>query len=172
MTLKEKIMEPITIALIAFIGGGVVTGGTIWGIQNAEKNKEKTADVITAIGNLETKFEQAQAKAVSNLTEPDLLKVPCSADFINGTFDTEGKQLTPANGDMLCREMFCRMNRQGGGQNSGGGAGATAQDCSAISDANISVLIAKTCLPLWAEGAGADQNSQYSRCIDLFEDKK
>ena len=165
-------MDPITIALIAFITGGAITGGTIWGIQNAEKNKEKTADVIKAIGDLETKFEQSQAKAVINLTEPDLLKVPCSAEFINGTFDADGKQLSPANGDMLCREMFCRMNRQGGGQNSGGGAGATAQDCSAISDASISVLIAKTCLPLWNEGAGSDQNSQYSRCIDLFEDKK
>jgi hypothetical protein len=165
-------MEPLTLGLLCFLGGSLVTGGAIWGITEAEKSKENTADVITAIGNLETKFEQAQAKAVSNLTEPDLLKIPCSADFINGTFKEDGTQLTPANGDMLCREMFCRMNRQGGGQNSGGGAGATAQDCSSISDANISVLIAKTCLPLWAEGAGADQNSQYNRCIDLFEDKK
>ncbi len=165
-------MEPFTLALIAFLGGGLVTGGTIWGIQNAEKNKEKTADVINAIGSLETKFEQSQAKAVTNLTEPDLLKTPCSANFINGTFDSEGKQLTPANGDMLCREMFCRMNRQGGGQNSSGGAGATAQECSAISDANLSILIVKACMPYWEEKAGADQNSRYSRCIDIFSDAK
>lgn len=166
-------MEPLSIGAICFLVGSLITGGTIWGIQsNQDKKNAETAKVIEAIGNLETEFEQSQAKAVVNLTEPDLLKVPCSADYINGTIDENGKQLTPANGDTLCREMFCRMNRQGGGQNSGGGAGATAQDCSSISDANISLVIAKTCLQHWEEGSGADQNSKYSRCLDIFEDKK
>ena len=166
-------MEPISLGAICFLVGSLITGGTIWGIQsNKAKQNAETAKVIDAIGNLETKYEKSQAKAVVNLTEPDLLKVPCSAEYINGTFDDKGAQLTPANGDMLCREMFCRMNRQGGGQNSGGGAGATAQDCSSITDANTAVLITKTCLPFWEEGAGADQNSRYSRCIDIFEDKK
>jgi len=165
-------MSALTIALIAFLSGGLVTGGTIWGIQSAENKKEKTADVIEAIAGLETRFEQAQATSVTNLTEPDLLKIPCSSEFINGTFNDEGDQISPANGDMLCREMFCRMNRQGGGQNSSGGAGATAQECSAISDANISVLIVKACMPYWEEKSGADQNSRYSRCIDIFSDAK
>ena len=61
-------MDPITIAFIAFIGGGVVTGGTIWGIQSSSKNQEKTADVLEAVAGLETKFEQSQAQAVTNLT--------------------------------------------------------------------------------------------------------
>ena len=165
--------DPITVGTIAFLIGSLITGGTIWGVQaNQAKKNAETSKVIEAIAKLETEFEQSQAKAVVNLTEPDLLKIPCSADYINGTMDEKGKQLTPANGDTLCREMFCRMNRQGGGQNSGGGAGATAQDCSSISDANTSLIIAKTCLPFWEEGAGADQNSQYNRCLDIFEDKK
>ena len=165
--------DPFTVGTIAFLIGSLITGGTIWGVQSNRANKNaETSKVIEAIGKLETKYEQSQAKAVVNLTEPDLLKIPCSAEYINGTLDENGKQLTPANGDTLCREMFCRMNRQGGGQNSAGGAGATAQDCSSISDANTSLIIAKTCLPYWEEGAGADQNSQYSRCLDIFEDKK
>ena len=172
MSLKERIMDPLTLGLIAFFGGSLITGGTIWGIQSSQRNKEDTADVITAIGQLETKFEQSQATAVINLTEPDLLKVPCSSEYIVGTFDKDGKQLSPANGDGLCREMFCRMNRQGGGQNSGGGAGATAQDCSAITDANLSILIAQTCLPYWGENAGGDQNSQYQQCLQIFKEKK
>ena len=170
-TLKERLMDPITLGLICFLGGGLVTGGTIWGIQNAEKNKEKTADVIKAIGDLETKFEKAQAKAVVNLTQPDLLKIPCSMEYINGTFDKDGNQLTPPNGDLLCREMFCRMNRQGGGQNSGGGAGATEQDCSAISGVKINKIKIDTCMEFWDAEGNNDQNSKYSRCVVQFDKK-
>ena len=164
-------MDPITIAIIAFLTGGLVTGGTIVGIQSSNKNKEKTADVIQAIGQLETKFEKAQATAVTNLTEPDLLKIPCSMDFINGTFDKEGKQINPPNGDLLCREMFCRMNRQGGGQNSSGGAGATETDCSAISGVQINLLKIDTCMKYWEIESTNDQNSKYQRCITQFDKK-
>ena len=157
-------MDPITIGLICFVAGGAVTGGTIWGIQASQKQEEKADEIIKA---LETKFEKAQASAVVNLTQPDLLKVPCSSEYINGSFDKQGKQLTPPNGDGLCREMFCRMNRQGGGQNSGGGSGATAQDCSAISDANLSILITSTCIPYYKEESGGDQNSLYQQCLQL-----
>ncbi len=151
----------ITTIVIAALSGSLLTGGTIWALEKRNKRSDLDLEsILTAIGDLETSFEKSQAEAVINLTEPDLLKTPCSAEYIE------------KHGDMLCREMFCRMNRQGGGQNSSGGAGATAQDCSAISDASISVLIADTCLPLWSEGAGSDQNSKYSRCIDLFDDKK
>lgn len=168
MTIKEKMMDPLTIALIAFIGGGAVTGGTIWGIQKANKSEENTADVISAISGLETKFEQSQAQAVTNLTEPDLLKIPCSLEYINGTFDADGKQLTPGNGDLLCREMFCRMNRQGGGQNSSGGAGATESDCSAISAVQINKLKIDTCMEYWDAEGNNDQNSKFARCVTQF----
>jgi hypothetical protein len=170
-TLKERIMDPLTIGLLCFLGGGLVTGGTIWGIQSAEKEKENTADVINAIGNLETKFEQSQAQAVTNLTEPDLLKIPCSMEFINGTFDKDGKQLTPPNGDLLCREMFCRMNRQGGGQNSSGGAGATESDCASISAVQINKLKIDACMTFWDAEGNNDQNSKFSRCIVQFDKK-
>jgi hypothetical protein len=164
-------MDPLTLGLLCFLGGSLVTGGAIWGVQNSEKNTENTAEVITAIGNLQTEFEKSQAKAVVNLTQPDLLKVPCSMEYINGTFDKDGKQLSPANGDLLCREMFCRMNRQGGGQNSGGGAGATEQDCSAISGVKINKLKIDTCMEFWDAEGNNDQNSKFARCIGQFDKK-
>jgi hypothetical protein len=163
-----KPMTPLTIALISFLGGSMVTGGAILAIN---KSKQEPQDIEKIISSLETQFEQAQASAVANLTETDLLKVPCSTDYINGVFK-DGKQIVKGNGDLLCREMFCRMNRQGGGQNSGGGGGATAQECSSISDASISLLMAQTCMVYWSDGAGGDQNSQYLRCIDIFDDSK
>ena len=162
-------MTPLTIGLIAFIAGGAITGGVIVKVSSSQEEQQ---DIDKVIESLETKFEKAQASAVKNLTQPDLLQVPCSAEYINGTFNDKGEQVIKGNGDLLCREMFCRMNRQGGGQNSGGGAGATQSDCSAISNAGISVLMAETCMPYWTENAGADQNSRYSRCIDIFDDGK
>ena len=91
---------------------------------------------------------------------------------MNGTFDSEGKQIIAGRGDGLCRELFCRMNRQGGGQNSGGGAGATAQDCSSISDANLSALVIETCMRFWDDEAGSDQNSKFQQCRNIFGEKK
>ena len=155
-------MTPLTIGLICFLSGGIISGFTVHKLKQPVEQRD---DVQAIIQSIETEFQKSQAQAVQNLTEPDLLKVPCSAQFINGTFDDDGKQLTPANGDTLCREMCCRMNRQGE-------KGATAQDCSAISDANISLIISSTCMPHWEDGAGADQNSRYQRCINIFDDKK
>lgn len=160
-------MTPLTIALISFIGGAIATGGTVLAIN---KSKQEDQDIEAIISSLETKFEQAQASAVQNLTETDLLKVPCSSEYINGTF-ANGQQVVAGRGDLLCREMFCRMNRQGGGQNSNGGAGATSQECQALSDTSLNMLKIELCFEYWTDGAGADQNSKYSQCINQFQKK-
>jgi hypothetical protein len=168
--IKVSEMTPLTIALISFIGGSAVTGGTIWAIN---KSKQQEQDIEAIISSLETQFEKAQASAVTNLTETDLLQVPCSTEYINGTFDKSGNQITKGKGDLLCREMFCRMNRQGGGQNSNGGAGATSQECSDISQASLNVLKLETCLPYWDENTaspnGINLNSKFGICIEQFK---
>ena len=134
-------MSVLSIVLISALSGGLVTGGTLWAIDKKNEDNANTEEILKAIGELETEYQKAQANAVTNLTEPDLLKIPCSMEFINGTFDKSGNQINPANGDLLCREMFCRMNRQGGGQNSSGGAGATENDCSAISAGALCLFV-------------------------------
>lgn len=58
-TLKERIMDPLTIGLLCFLGGSLLTGGTIWGIQEAEKNKVKeTTELVTAIGQLKDQIRR------------------------------------------------------------------------------------------------------------------
>lgn len=151
--LQRRGSDMWSIVLASFLGGGLVTGTVMWKMQSKANH---TSEILTAIGELEDEFSKAQATAVVNLTEPDLLRVPCSSEYIT------------SNGDLLCREMFCRMNRQGGGQNSGGGAGATEQDCSSISAAAVNSLKIETCMPYWGEGAGSDQNSQFWRCMTAF----
>jgi len=166
--IENSKMTPLTIALIAFLGGAGVTGGAVIAYN---KSQQEQQDIDKVIKSLETQFEKAQASVAVSLTETDLLKIPCSTEYINGTKDKNGNQLTTANGDLLCKEMFCRMNRQGGGQGSNGGAGATAQECQAISDTSLNVLKINTCFQYWKDGAGADQNSQYSQCINQFQKK-
>jgi hypothetical protein len=151
-------MTPLTIALISFIGGSVVTGGTVLAIN---KSQQEQQDIDKVIKSLETQFEKAQASAVVNLTETDLLQIPCSSEYIKD------------KGDLLCREMFCRMNRQGGGQNSNGGAGATSQECSDISQASLNKLKLETCMPYWDENTssqnGINLNSKFGICIEQFK---
>jgi len=147
----------ITTIIIAALSGALVTGSSIFIFQSRQADsKNSTEQIIKA---METEFEKAQAQAVHNLTEPDLLKVPCSEEYIS------------KRGDLLCREMFCRMNRQGGGANSSGGAGATESDCSAISAAAVNKLKIDSCMQYWDEGSGSDQNSQFWRCMSAFGQK-
>ena len=148
-------MSTLAIVIISVLGGAITTGGTIWAVQsNANKNKADTKEVIEAIAKLESSIDKAEAKAITNLTETDILAVPCSAEFINGTKDTAG------HGTLLCRELFCRMNRQGQGQ------GSEATECAAISNMLNSQIMVEECMKLWddttlvAGGNGINTNSK------------
>lgn len=150
-------MDTVYIAVIALLVG---VGGTL-GVQHAlrPKDKDDTAEVLKAIKELESSIDKAEASAIVSLTEVDLLKIPCSSEYIE------------KHSESLCREMFCRMNRQGQGQ------GSTAQECDSIGNAINSKAAIQTCMAYWDENTltsrgGLDQNSRYARCISLFEKRK
>ena len=159
-TLKEKVMDPITIALIAFLGGGLITGGTIFGIQKANENKiQETTELVSAIGQLKDQLGEGQKQVMINLTDQDLLKDACSTDYI--------KEHT----DSLCREMFCRM------QNRGLDKGATQAECENISHITNSKHRLETCMPYWGEDTiledgGFNKNSKYAICMNVFESRE
>jgi hypothetical protein len=155
--IKEISMDIIYIGIIGLLAG---IGGTL-GVQHAirPKDKDDTVEVLNAIKGLEDSIHKAEADAIKNLTEVDLLKIPCSSEYIE-------KQ-----GESLCREMFCRMNRQGQGQ------GSTTQECDAIGNAINSKAAIQTCMTYWDDSTttrrgGLDQNSRYARCISLFDKRK
>ena len=168
---EGKKMSVITIGIIAFLSGAVVTGGTVYTIdKNKKVQTEQTSEIITAISGLETKVDQAKATAIVNLTAPDLLKIPCSYEYIYGKFDEKGIQIQKGKGDMLCREMFCRMNRQQG-------EGASGKECDEISNISNSVVIINNCMQYWEDKSiddrgSLDQNSKYVQCINLFATRK
>ena len=152
-------MDPVTIGLVAFLSGGFLTGGAMYWVKvRNEAGDENASEIIASIGTLKSELESARAAATRNLTEPDLLQVACSKDYMQ------------EQGDLLCRELFCRMNRQGDG------AGASGAECDSISNQANSVLMMGICAGYWDEttivNGGLDQNSRYAQCIKVFGDRK
>ena len=160
MNIKERIMDPLTIGILCFSGGSLVTGGTIWGIQEANKDRtQETTELVKAIGGLKDTLADGQKQVMINLTDQDLLKDACSTTYIE------------KNGDLLCREMFCRM------QNRGLDKGATQAECENISHITNSKHRLDTCMEYWdkdtiLEDGGFNKNSKYALCMQVFENRE
>jgi len=109
---------------------GVGAGLTWWIISDDNKPVEQVA--------------KAQIEVQKNLTEPDLLEVPCSIDFIK------------SYGEGLCREMFCRMTTRGVDSKTSGA------ECESISNTINKTLILTVC----GRKTGIDEQR---KCIEFFD---
>jgi hypothetical protein len=130
--LKDERML-VLIGLIA----GIAATTSIWVVAERREQPPEQVDVeavVTQVMSLHAPSE--------NLTEPDLLKVPCSSEFIE------------QNTDLLCREMFCRMTTRGVDSKTSGG------ECEQISNIQNKSVILEECSKL---GEG------YKQCVDLFD---
>tara|TARA_Y100001963_G_scaffold160240_2_gene269487 strand:+ start:833 stop:1201 length:369 start_codon:yes stop_codon:yes gene_type:complete len=85
-----------------------------------------------------------QIEVQKNLTEPDILEVPCSSEFIK------------ENGADLCRELFCRMTTRGIDSKTSGG------ECEEISNLINSKAILTSCI----------SKPDPDGCFDLFFRRK
>ena len=117
--------------------GGVALTTSAWVV--VERNKPEPESI-----NVEDIVQSTIAlhKPSENLTEPDLLKVPCSLDYI------------ATNGDLLCREMFCRMTTRGIDSKTSGG------ECEQISNIQNKLVILEECSKL---------GEAYKQCVELFD---
>ena len=124
------------VGLLLGVGGVVV-------VQNTTK---KNDPVVVAVGGDEV--AKGQTEVQKQLTKLDLVKDICAPDFI----------VTQAQGDLLCREMFCRMQQRGiDAQTSQG-------DCSEIANISNTKSIQNAC----KDSKGDDFDS----CVDLFFKRK
>tara|TARA_R110000824_G_scaffold305107_2_gene492937 strand:- start:332 stop:718 length:387 start_codon:yes stop_codon:yes gene_type:complete len=87
-----------------------------------------------------------QIELSKQLTDLDLLKEPCDPKYVT------------ANGDGLCREMFCRMQARGID------AGAEGSECESISNLNNSATILQVC--------GDPTSDTFDECLDVFRTRK
>jgi hypothetical protein len=147
MQAGEK-MSTLSIILIAALGGSLVTGGTIWGIQAKNANSaQANVEIIEAIAGIKSDLAEAQLVTAVNLTDTDLLEVPCSAEYIK-----EHKS------DLLCREMFCRL------QSRGLDSAAAQSECEEIANLQNSLIILDAC-------DGRDSGA-YQACLQVFTTRK
>jgi len=86
-----------------------------------------------------------ESKVAEKLTDIDLLKIPCSSDYIQ------------EHGDLLCREMFCLM------QTRGIDAKVSGSDCSAISNVQNTLVILETC---------TGEEGLDDKCIQIYRERK
>ena len=100
MELKVN-MEWILLAV-----GLVVGSGSTWGLM-----KNRPPKIVET-----NKVIEKMVEVDNSLTDIDLLKIPCSLEYLE------------KNGDSLCREMFCRMNTRGGATQQT----ATSKECESI----------------------------------------
>lgn len=117
--------------------GLLVGGGTGFGVTyKLVKKEEKEEPVLeSSVGN--------------KLADIDLLKLPCSKEFI-----------AEKGNDLLCREMFCRMQQRGLDSKT------SSADCSGISNMSNTLLFIKVV----TEKCKIDQNDtdKYNKCYDRF----
>jgi hypothetical protein len=139
--------EMITTIVISALAGGLLTGGVMYGIDKRNsKNNESTVEIIDAISQIRSEVAQAQLVTTENLTDTSLLKEPCSTEYIE------------QQGDLLCREMFCRL------QTRGLDAAASQGECEQISNVRNSLIILEAC--------GEKDAGAYQACTQIFNTRK
>ncbi len=126
------------LVVYGLLGGLVVgVGGTLY----VKRDKPEPVPVVVPEPVVITESEVAE-----KLTDIDLLKVPCSSEYI------------AENNDLLCREMFCLMQTRGIDSKVSGA------DCSAISNVQNTMVILETCRDA--------ENKLDDRCITIYRERK
>jgi len=129
----------MTILQALALGLGIGTVGTtgiyIWIDQKSKKwevMQENQSKTIEALASIQADIQKGEIELQKNLTAPDLLKVACSQEYLS------------SNDDLLCREMFCRLQTREGD-------GAAQSECEEISNVSNSLSVLGTCQKMGLE---------------------
>ena len=143
ISLGDVKMEWI-IAVVAFFVGAGGGAGVTWGIMKNNVEVVETNKVI-----------EKMVEVDSSLTETDLLKIPCSQEYME------------KNGEQLCREMFCRMNTRGGATQQT----ATSKECEAISNTINKAFVQKHCKSVAAskDVEAQEYDKSFKECVEFFD---
>jgi hypothetical protein len=131
----------IELLIAAAIGLGVGIGGTLFA-----KRDKKPDPVVVAVGGDEV--AKGQVDVQKQLTNLDLVKEICAPEYI----------VKQEQGDLLCRELFCRMQQRGID------AQTSQSDCNEIANIANTKSIQTACKGLEKEA--------HEVCVDLFFKRK
>lgn len=139
-------MEWLLYIVIGVGSAGVGSGITAWWLNN----KDPQVKIVET-----NKVIEKMVEVDSSLTETDLLKTPCSQEYME------------KNGEQLCREMFCRMNTRGGATQQT----ATSKECEAISNTINKAFVQKHCKELAAsqDVEAQEYEKSFNKCVEFFD---
>lgn len=138
--LKSLTLEDdVTLSMVIWsVVGALVAGGGVGAAITHKIMKKDPVPIVDATS-------EAQQEVILQLTDLDLVQAPCSAEFIK------------ENDDLLCRELFCRMQQRGiDAQTSG-------SECEQIANVSNTITIYEYC---------HDKGEQREECVRLFRERK
>ena len=137
-------MEWVTLIVALLTGAGAGTGLTYTIMKNRPPKVIETNKVVEKMVEVDLSF-----------TDTDLLKVPCSLEYLE------------KKGPALCRELFCRMSTRGGATQQT----ATSKECEAIGNILNKELIYTICHERIKKQdlAGPEFDKAERECIAFFD---
>jgi len=152
--MKEETLEKrsmLTSLLLAGLGGLVVGGSAVLILT---KNKEEPVEETTVLV-VGDETSEAQQEVIKQVTSPDLVSVSCSKEHID------------QHGDLLCREMFCRLQQRGID------AKTSSSECEEISNiANTKIIIESCVKEVEVDGEDRKVSVFNEECTRLFRERK
>ena len=121
-----------SIALGLGIGTLGTTGLFIWLDQKSKRwevIQNNQSETIASLASIQADIHKGEIELQKNLTAPDLLLVACSQEYLQN------------NDDLLCREMFCRLQTREGD-------GAAQSECEEIANVSNSLTVMNECKKL------------------------
>jgi len=141
----------LTSLLIAGGVGLILGGAAVFVVTKTEEPVEATPPVVV----VSDPVANGQQDVIKNVTSPDLVSVSCSKDHID------------KHGDLLCREMFCRLQQRGIDAKTSG------SECEEISNIANTKIILDSCIQEVKVEGSEDQVSVFNEdCTRLFRERK
>lgn len=141
-------MTITTAILIGLLSGTVGTSAVnAWLTSKNNKQSEIIENqnaTLLQLSSLQAQLQLGDQEIKKQLTDTDLLVVSCSAKWME------------KNTDMLCREMFCRLQTREGD-------GASQKECDEISNIANTFFIIEQC---------AENNMNIDKCLEVLDKRK
>lgn len=145
---KVNKMTIVNALLIGLFTGTLGTTGVFLWIKGKEDPTQQLlqnqGEVIKDLAEIQLSLNQGELDIKKNLTSTDLLKVSCSQEWMAD------------HGDLLCREMFCRLQTREGD-------GASQDECEQIANLANSLTMVSECQD---SGVGLEQ------CVEIVGKRK
>tara|TARA_R110000751_G_scaffold279985_2_gene382438 strand:- start:1299 stop:1724 length:426 start_codon:yes stop_codon:yes gene_type:complete len=141
-------MTIIQAIAIGLLGGTLGTTGVFIWIESKSKQMEiitkNQSETINTLATIQGDISKGQIDIQKNLTAPDLLAVSCSAEYLE------------TKGDLLCREMFCRLQTREG-------AAASQAECEELSNLANTLKLIQECTA---------SKIEIKTCLDYLDTRK